>query len=151
MINIYADLFILSLHYRSFPSGITIHKKQQKLTEGYWNFGDSKNTMCIVKSNVMTVKNIMCLDYPDLPHTMKFDLEYGVFDDAKTEVKEASGKTKNNVYLKSAMMNMQALLNDEGTKMWLWGWANKMEIWQHISQERLEAMREDRDDYLAPR
>ena len=49
------------------------------------------------------------------------------------------------------MMNMQALLNDEGTKMWLWGWANKMEIWQHISQERLEAMREDRDDYLAPR
>ena len=58
MINIYADLLIFSLHCRSFPSGITIHKKQQKLREGYWNFGDSKNTMCIVESNVMTVKNI---------------------------------------------------------------------------------------------
>ena len=122
------------------------------MREGFWKFGDSKaNIAHVMPSGKVLLQNVMNLDYPDLPAAMEWEPEYGQIDEAKPELQEASGKAMHNIKLNGGMATMKAILNDEGTKIWVWGWSNKMEVWDWLTPENLQAMKDDRDDYLSPR
>lgn len=122
-----------------------------KCKEGYWTFGDVRALVSIVKGNEMAVKNIISLDYPDIPASWVMTMEYGDFGEAKKEVAEATGVKTYNLKLKSTMFALKAVVNDEGTELTLWGFANKMEVWEWITPEMVKKMSEDRDDAEAPR
>ena len=125
--------------------------KEARCQEGYWNFGAMKAIVNMVEGNKMRVKNLMCMDYPDLKHTFEMDIEYGNFGEPRQEIKEASGKSVYNIHLKSSMMGVKGVLNDDGTKIWMWGFANELETWELITPEKIEAIKKDRDHYLTPR
>lgn len=124
---------------------------QKRMREGFWKFGDSKaNIAHVMPSGKILLQNVMNLDYPDLPAMMEWEPEYGQIDEAKPELQEASGKVMHNIKLNGGMATMKAIMNDEGTRIWIWGWSNKMEVWDWLTPENLQAMKDDRDDYLAP-
>ena len=124
---------------------------QPKCKEGYWTFGDVKAMVCLVKGNELAVKNIVSLDYPDIKSSWDMTLEYGNFGDAKKEITEVTGAQSYNVKLASSFFGLKAVLNTEGTQMNIWGFTNKMEIWNWITPEKVKEMAEDRDDAEAPR
>ena len=119
--------------------------------EGYWNFGDVKSMLCVIKGKEMSAKNIVCLDYPDIQSSFSFNIDTGDFGMAKKEVTDATGVTNYNIHLKNNFLGLKAVLNDEGTKMTLWGFSNMMEVWEWITPETVKEMAEDRDDADAPR
>ena len=124
---------------------------QSQCKEGYWTHGDMKSRICFINGNELYVKNTISLDYPDITSIMAMTLEYGDFGDAKKEIAQATGSKAYNVKLKGWLYSFKAVLNDEGTKMNIWGFANKMEVWEWITPQRLEQIKLDRDDAEAPR
>ena len=61
------------------------------LKEGYWCNDNVKAYICVCKDNQLVWKNMVCLDYPDVPASFKVDLEIGEFGPASEEIKEATG------------------------------------------------------------
>ena len=107
--------------------------------------------VAVVKENQLSLKNLVCLDYPDIVATWVLTLEYGQFGEAKEEITKATGAKTYNVKLTGDIFDMKAVLNDEGTKMTMWGITNAMEVWEWITPQKAKEIAEDRDDAEAPR
>ena len=131
---------------------VSIHgKNQPHCKEGYWTFGESKSMLNMIEGDKMSCKNIVCLDYPEIQGSFTLNVKYGDFGEAKKEVAEASGVSRYNVNFKGAWFGLSGCLNDDGTKIWLWGFSNKLETWEWITPTQLQALKDDRDDFFAPR
>ena len=97
-------------------------------------------------------KNLICLDYPDIESTgFTLDCFYGNFGEARKEVADATGITDYNFMAKSVFVNSKGIINEEGTKITLWGMANKLEEWVWLDEEMIKELKDDRDPYDAPR
>ena len=129
----------------------TFTSNQPKCQEGYWTFGEVKALLCMIHGDEIKIKNLICLDYPDLPHTFVMTVHYGDFGEAHEDIKQATGRSKYNVRIKNEMWQLPCVLNEAGTNLHMWGWANKMEVWKFLSADDLLEMKDNRDDYLAPR
>ena len=42
-------------------------------------------------------------------------------------------------------------MNEDGTKITIWGMANKLEEWVWVDDEMIQRLKDDRDPYDAPR
>ena len=62
------------------------------LKEGYWCNDNVKAYICVCKDNQLVWKNMVCLDYPNVPASSKVDLEIGEFGPASEEIREATGR-----------------------------------------------------------
>ena len=49
------------------------------------------------------------------------------------------------------MFKGKGVMNSEGTKITIWGLANKLEEWEWMDEKMIEDMKEDRDPFEAPR
>ena len=80
--------------------------------EGYWTFGTMKCCLNILEGSQISTKNIVCLDYPDVPGTTTMDIKYGDCGEAKKEVAEASGATRYNINMKCPWWEINGVVND---------------------------------------
>ena len=53
--------------------------------------------------------------------------------------------------IESIMFKGKGVMNAEGTKITIWGLANKLEEWEWMDEKMIEDMKEDRDPFEAPR
>ena len=49
------------------------------------------------------------------------------------------------------MATIKGVMNEEGTEIVVWGMGNAMESWIWLDEEKIQAKKDDRDDYDAPR
>ena len=120
-----------------------------KLKQGYWKMGKEQG-VGIAEGERMTIKNFVSFDYPDIPGKWHFDLEFGDFGEARKELAEAAeGVTNLNVHLKSDFFSFKGIINDEGSQ--IMSWEAELITWNHIPEEELKRLMEDRTPYHAPR
>ena len=74
---------------------------------------------CSVES-IPVVTGLIHLDYPDTPSNVHGTIVHGDFEDTPENIKDASGGVERyNLQLKSEFMERVAVLNDEGTRMYI--------------------------------
>ena len=49
------------------------------------------------------------------------------------------------------MMEFKGVLNEEGTKITLWGLSNSLDEWVWLDDDAIEELKNDRDEFEAPR
>jgi len=124
--------------------------------QGFWQMGVFRSYILQTAddgSDILWWKNIVALDYPKLDEgAMEIDCSYGKFGEPKKEIAEATGATECNFQAKekNGMFNFTGVLNDEGTKITVWGMGNHLEEWHWLDEERLQKIKDERDDYDAP-
>ena len=131
-------------------------KKDQKWLDGLWYNPDNKTSYLIIKKENILLKSHTSIDYPDQKETMTGHISYGNFDEAKQEIYEASGIKSYNilqVYLASSGMEFKVygVVNEAKNKIYIWGFANKMEVVNWMSNDEFEkVVKNGRDPYEAP-
>ena len=132
-------------------------KNDQKWLDGYWYSHGSKFSYLKVKGEDFFMYSHTTIDYPDTKPMMSGKFSYGVFDDAKPEIAEASGIKIYNVLrvLKDNISGMElksyGVVNKAKNKMYFWGFAHKLEEGFWISDEDFERdFKNGRDPYEAP-
>ena len=121
------------------------NKSETPWKDGFW-YSDS-NTQLITKieGNKAIYHKLTVFDFPDCKPTLKGTWTYGEYEDAKPEVAEASGHQKCNLEIDMQMMKMYGVLDDSGTKVYLWGFLNKMEEIKLLDEAEINKLKEDRD------
>ena len=95
--------------------------------------------------------NLISLDHPDDSKPMITDpWKYGDFGPAKAEVAEITGIKNYNIEIPSFFGTMSAVLNDEGTKIYFYGFSKKVDTIEWLSDEDVEKLKEDWDSAEAP-
>ena len=74
----------------------------------------------------------------------------------REEVKKATGAEHYNVYVCHSVPPLPktevfGVVNDAGNEIVVWGLLNSVEKWTWLSPKELEKLKEDRDDFDAPR
>ena len=74
----------------------------------------------------------------------------------REEVKKASGAEQYNIYICHSVPPLPktevfGVVNDAGNEIVVWGLLNSVEKWTWLSPKELEKLKEDRDDFDAPR
>jgi len=119
--------------------------------EGFFKMGDAKAMIFQTSDNKLIMKNLVALDYPDIEvHAMAFTCYSGNFGAARPEVAEATGVDQLNFLAESFAINIQGVINEEGTKITVWGLSNKLEEWVWLTPEAIQELKDDRDDIEAP-
>ena len=48
-------------------------------------------------------------------------------------------------------VKMYGVVNESGTEITSWGFSNSLEVMRWLNQEEIDRLKEDRDDFNAPR
>ena len=48
-------------------------------------------------------------------------------------------------------VKMYGVVNEAGTEITSWGFSNSLEVMRWLNQEEIDRLKEDRDDFMAPR
>jgi len=119
--------------------------------EGFWKMGSMKSMILQTNGSSMRWKNLVALDYPDIEAgAFSIDCQYGNFGEARKEIFEATTQKDYNFQIESIMFKGKGVMNAEGTKITIWGLANKLEEWEWMDEKMIEDMKEDRDPFEAP-
>ena len=51
----------------------------------------------------------------------------------------------------AANVKMYGIVNEAGTEITSWGFSNSLEVMRWLTEEEIEKLRENRDDFDAPR
>ena len=121
--------------------------------EGFFKFGTIKAIILqTCGGNQLKMKNLVALDYPDLEvGSNPFDCSFGDFGEARKAVADATGVKNYNICIKNLMMEFKGVLNEEGTKITVWGLSNKLDEWVWLDDDAIEELKNDRDEFEAPR
>ena len=126
--------------------------------EGFWKMGNVKDTILQTSGYRFQYKSLLVLDHPELADLMPeeqrtdgFDCKFGNFGRAREEIISATGMEDYNIDLASPMINYKGVLNEEGTKITVWGLTNKLVNFVWMDEASLEQLKENRDPYDAPR
>ena len=122
--------------------------------EGYWKMDAFSSLIMETSGNNFLSFNLVALDYPRTSrarynHVMK--CQFGNFGLARKEVAEATQADQYNFQMVDSFIKLKGVLNQEGTKITLWGTTNKLEEWFWLDEEMMERLRNDREPYEAPR
>ena len=98
--------------------------------------------------------NLVALDYARTSkarynHVMR--CQFGNFGLARKEVAEATQADQYNFQMVDSFIKLKGVLNQDGTKITLWGTTNKLEEWFWLDEEMIERMKNNREPYEAPR
>lgn len=120
--------------------------------EGFFKLGIIKALVLQTSgSNQFKVKNLIALDYPEIEAgSSTLDCSFGDFGDARQEIADATGVKTYNMDIRSLMMNTKGVLNEDGTKITVWGMTNSLEEWIWMDDAMIEEVKNDREDFEAP-
>jgi len=125
-----------------------------KLKEGYWYNENAGGFIQVCKGNKMSCMNMIALDFPDLAKPIsEMGWTFGEFGPATKEVKEASGCDTNNLQFTPAAPNVPpetGVVNKTGTKIFMAGLDNPLDVLYWVSDEEAQKMKDDRDPMEAP-
>ena len=126
--------------------------------EGFWKMGNVKATILQTSGHRFEYKSLLVLDHPKLADLMPeerqkdgFDCKIGNFGRAREEIISATGMEDYNIDLTSPMINYKGVLNNEGTKITVWGLTNKLVNFVWMDEALLDQLKENRDPFDAPR
>ena len=127
--------------------------KETPWRNGFWSNAEMPSMVCVVDGNEMSMKYLIALDYPDLEGGMDSTIEFGDFGPTNKEMAEATGADRYNVQLTFFVTyKVQGVLNEAGTEIQQWQEPTKsVEVLKWLTPEKVEEMKEDRDDVNAPR
>ena len=118
---------------------------------GYWYNREMSTQYMLVEGEKVEMRNVVDWDYPDVKPQLVKNWKYGNFGPVKNkEVAEISGIENYNLEIPSFFGTMSAVLNDEGTKIYFYGFSKKVDIIEWLSAEELEKLKDDRDSAEAP-
>ena len=121
---------------------------------GYWYMANMPAIVFIIEGEKAEAKTMIALDYPDIESKMPPNtIKSGDFGSARKEVEEATGADKNNVEIVwYGTYKMPGVLNETGTEIHMWDEVSKhVNTMKWLTPEKLEEMKEARDDADAPR
>ena len=77
---------------------------------------------------------------------------YGDFGEANSDLSKETGETRYNVDIKlyGGAMGMKGILNMDGTKITVWGWANSVDCFEWESDESISNVRKTGDPFDSP-
>ena len=117
---------------------------------GIWYNRDMVTQYNLVDGEKVEMRNVVDWDYPDVKPQMVKTWKYGDFGPANKEVAEISGIENYNLEIPSFFSNIPAVLNDEGTKIYFYGFSKKVDTIEWLSDEDVEKLKEDWDSVEAP-
>ena len=125
---------------------------QLQWRQGFWKMGAfAANILQTSGDNKFLWKNSVALDYPDIEAgTFVIDCEFGNFGEAKTEIANATGEKYYNFNASSPMINCKGVMNNDGTKITVWGISNAMEEWVWMDEAMVQEIKDNRDPFEAP-
>lgn len=115
-------------------------------------FFNPANTRRLMKVDGKSAKwySVASLDFPDMPPITDGEWIFGDFGEAKPQIKEAAGGKidRNNleINLAGGMFKSQGILSQDGTKAFVWGVANNIEIHEWMDDEKLENLKRSREN-----
>ena len=121
---------------------------------GYWNMSNMPSYIFILDGEKAEAKPLIALDFPDVKSPMPTNtIKYGDFGEARKEVAEATGSEKNNVEIVwEGTFKMPGVVNEDGTEITMWEDVSKIiSTMKWLTPEKVEEMKEARDDLDAPR
>merc|ERR1719242_1750421 len=125
-------------------------KKRTPWRNGIWYNRDMVTQYNLVDGEKVEMRNVVDWDYPDVKPQMVKTWKYGDFGPANKEVAEISGIENYNLEIPSFFSNIPAVLNDEGTKIYFYGFSKKVDTIEWLSDEDVEKLKEDWDSVEAP-
>ena len=90
-------------------------------------------------------------DYPDIEGSMSGSIKHGDFGPARKEVAEATGTERANFEMDFFGQKIAGVVDESGTKMTMWGFANMLDTMKWLSPEDIKKAKENRDDFNEPR
>jgi len=113
--------------------------------------GDFQIILQTSGDNKLLWKNMVFLDYPDIPvECVNLDCEFGSFGQPREEIAKATGVSDSNIRIKSPFVNGKGVLNKTGTKITIFGITNTLEEWIWLDDEKLEKVKAERDPFDFP-
>ena len=112
------------------------------------------SSLLVLEGEKLLLKSFIALDYPDVESTLPPNsIKSGDFGAAQKEVAEATGAEKNNVELLwYGTYKMPGVINESGTEIHIWeDVSKKVDKMKWLTPEKVEEMKEARDDVNAPR
>ena len=135
----------------AFESNMTDSTSKTPWKNGYWASAEAPGFIYVVDGEIMHMKNMIALDYPDVQPSFSLTLKHGDFGPTRKEVAEASGADRNNIEMEMLGIKFFGVLNESGTNITLWSMYNKLDTMKWLSLEEVKRARENRDDFDAPR
>ena len=128
--------------------------QKHQWNNGIWYNNDSKMTYWEIDGGKIAMKIHIHFDYPDMKHTIG-TISYGDFGEAKDEIYRATGYKNYNVLIEMNFegfeFKLHGVITKSKTKMYTWGFKNKMDIVNWIKKEEFEKIKNNRDAYETPK
>ena len=124
--------------------------KKDPWRNGFWYNRDMVTQYWLVEGDRIEMRNVVDWDYPDVKPQMVKHWKYGDFGPANKEVARVSGIENSNIEIPTFFGATPAVLNDEGTKIYFYGFSKKVDVIEWLSDEEIEYLKEDRDSAEAP-
>ena len=113
--------------------------------DGFWYSESNTQLISKVEGNKASYHKHTIFDFPDCKPAIIGTWTFGEFEDAKPEVAEASGQQKCNLEMDFQMMKIYGVLCESGTKVYYWGFSNKMEESHLMNEDDINKIKENRD------
>ena len=128
--------------------------QKHQWVNGIWYNYDNKMTFWEIEGDKISMKSHYHFDHPDMKYTTG-KISYGDFDEAKDEIYRATGYKNYNVLIEIDFegfeFKLNAVITKTKTKLYTWGFTNKMEIINWVKKEELEKIKNIREPYEAPK
>lgn len=136
------------------PSTLMTNIEENKVPwrEGFFKMGPFPSMILQTSGeNMLLWKNLVALDHPDLETgSVPITCHFGNFGAARKEIADATGVSDYNFWADGYFVNCKGVINEEGTKMTMWGVSYAVEEWIWLDEEMIEDIKNDRDSYLSP-
>ena len=124
--------------------------KKTSWKNGYWFTTGQRGLLYNVNDKKAECKNLVCLDYPSAKKFMSGTWSYGDFGPAPEEISEATGIKNHNIMMDYGAYKFPGVLSQDGTVIHGAGLTPACQVYNWISEEQLEAVKEDREPADAP-
>ena len=127
--------------------------KETPWRNGYWSAQNMPASIFIIDGEKVHMKTLIGLDYPDLEGGFEHTIKSGNFGVTTKEVAEATGADCCNVQIDwFKKFKVNGVINETGTEIQQWSaHEKKISIMKWLTPDKVEELKEDRDDVNIPR
>ena len=120
--------------------------------DGFWSSEKMPSSITVINGEKSEIKNFVGVDYPDIEGGFSSTMKFGDYGPARKEIAEATGIKNYNLEVTIGQkVKIYSIVNESGTEITSWGFSNSLEVSRWLSAEMLEKVKENRDDFDAPR
>ena len=118
---------------------------------GFWHNDNLSCYVYHVNEKKVDLKNMICLDYPDIDPVYSVDWSHGDFGPADKSIFEKTGVQNYNIQMDDIKSGKKfGVLSEDGTKIYSLGPARDIDIISWVTPEKLEELKENRESIEAP-